>query len=414
MPSTPHRPFPLFCGISFNQVTQGKLVKMKAHIHAEDTSYLLNVNADSYIEHVIDTFQMAPPAIDFDNVAVSSEEKRQMAERFNFYSGVEAGQWFTCHVVTYHLPTSADEQVLSSQPNPSALIPRPIYLHDSDLCFEVTDHSGPATDVAQEAQSVLNAIKTNLGYLADNIRTFNQALTPQVRQAFEARRSELKQRFGVIASLKVPLKKAGSIPETISVPIQTRKIPTPRPSAAPGKAYQSGWTLDDATYQEILRVIHDTGRVFERLPSTYAGKNEETLRDHLILQLEPHFTWGSTTGETFNKTGKTDLLIRYEKKNVFVAECKFWRGRKAHFETIDQILRYLTWRDSKTAIVYFIDTKEISAPLAAISDSTIEHPNCRAFKGSHDGSRFTYEFHLPGDPDCPIQTEILCFHLPKS
>ncbi len=106
--------------------------------------------------------------------------------------------------------------------------------------------------------------------------------------------------------------------------------------------------LDETIYQEILKTIHETGKVFERLPSTYAGKDEESLRDHLILQLEPRFEY-SSTGETFNKSGKTDILIRHQKSNIFVAECKFWGGAKKHFETIDQILSYLTWRDSKTA-----------------------------------------------------------------
>jgi hypothetical protein len=35
---------------------------------------------------------------------------------------------------------------------------------------------------------------------------------------------------------------------------------------------------------------------------------------------------GQATGETFNHVGKTDILIRHENKNVFVAECKFWGG----------------------------------------------------------------------------------------
>ena len=159
-----------------------------------------------------------------------------------------------------------------------------------------------------------------------------------------------------------------------------KRIPAPKVPVS-GEPYKREWALDESIYQEILRVIHDTGRVFERLPSTYAAKDEETLRDHLILQLEPHFEWSSTTGETFNKAGKTDILVRYEKQIVFVAECKFWRGPKQHFETIDQILRYLTWRESKTAIVYFVDTKAISAPLKAIEDSTSEHPCFVAFKG---------------------------------
>ncbi len=125
------------------------------------------------------------------------------------------------------------------------------------------------------------------------------------------------------------------IPTTFAVPAVRKRI-VARPEATGSTRQPPDPTLDETIYQEILRVIHETGKVFERLPSTYADKDEESLRDHLILQLEPHFEY-STTGETFNKTGKTDILIRHEKSNIFVAECKFRGGAKKHYETIDQV-----------------------------------------------------------------------------
>jgi hypothetical protein len=51
--------------------------------------------------------------------------------------------------------------------------------------------------------------------------------------------------------------------------------------------------------------------------------------------------------------GKTDILIRIDGKNIFIAECKFWTGPKGFTETIDQLLGYLSWRDTKAAIVMF-------------------------------------------------------------
>jgi hypothetical protein len=43
-------------------------------------------------------------------------------------------------------------------------------------------------------------------------------------------------------------------------------------------------------------------------------------------------------GETFNFEGKTDILIRVEALNVFIAECKLWKGEKQFLATIDQLL----------------------------------------------------------------------------
>ena len=131
----------------------------------------------------------------------------------------------------------------------------------------------------------------------------------------------------------------------------------------------------------------------------------------MILQLEPRFE-GSTTGETFNKTGKTDILIRYDKNNVFVAECKFWDGKAHHVKAIDQILSYLTWRDSKTAIVYFVRRKDISPVLKEIAEETPKHANFVRRIGEKHPSWQMFELHLPGDEGCKIRLTILAFHTP--
>ena len=95
-----------------------------------------------------------------------------------------------------------------------------------------------------------------------------------------------------------------------------------------------------------------------------------------------------------------------------MAECKFWSGAKNHFATIDQVLSYLTWRDSKTAIIYFVNTKEMAAPLKAIEESSSQHACFVKLNEKRESSWFDYTFHLPSDPDVMIRLNILCFHLP--
>lgn len=62
---------------------------------------------------------------------------------------------------------------------------------------------------------------------------------------------------------------------------------------------------------------------------------------------------GGASGETFRRAGKTDIRIEDQDRAAFVAECKIWRGAKELTEAVDQLLRYLTWRDCKAAIVIF-------------------------------------------------------------
>lgn len=403
--------FHIFAEQDFDCVTRALLEKLKGRIQGEDKNYLLNVSRTEYLAHVVSEFQIMPLGLDFDKVSVSSSEQMIPAKAFPFDFNVYAGKSYPKQVVKYHIPFSGDQKLLQCVPNPRVLNSYPVTVERGEVCFEIVDFYGDPERIKHDADSTLKLIREQSGHLENNIAQYNQQLRPQAEALCDKRREEIMKQSQVVAALGVPVKRSENIPRTFAVPAVTRKQIVPRPQATSEK-YAPEPALDQAIYAEILQTIFDTGRVFERLPSTYAGKDEETLRDHLILNLEPRFQIG-TTGETFNKSGKTDILMRYEGKNVFVAECKFWAGQKQHHKTIDQLLSYLTWRDSKAAIVYFVDTKEITAPLKAIQEATPSHPCFVADRGKREEAWFRYEFHLPGDQSRPVHVSVLCFHLPK-
>lgn len=403
--------FKIFAEHEFDGVRRGRLEELKARIQGENKSYLLNVNRTEYLAHIVSEFEISPLGLGFEKLTVSTSEQMIPAERFPSDFNVYAGKAYLKQVVKYHIPFSGDEQLLRCAPNPRVLNSYPVSTERGEVCFRIIDFHGDPEHIKREADSALNLIRQQAAHLEKNIEQYNQEIRQQAESLFDARKAEVMKQNQVVAALGVPVKKSESIPRTFAVPATTRKQVVPKPHA-PSEKYAPEPTLDESVYEEILRTIFDTGRVFERLPSTYADKGEETLRDHLILNLEPRFQL-ATTGETFNKSGKTDILMRHEGKNVFVAECKFWDGQKHHHKTIDQLLLYLTWRDSKAAIVYFVDTKEISAVLKTIEETTPAHPCFVAGKGKREESWYRSEFHLPGDSSRPIHVSIICFHLPK-
>ena len=87
-----------------------------------------------------------------------------------------------------------------------------------------------------------------------------------------------------------------------------------------------------------------------RLPTR--ALDEEALRNLVLVSLNCQYE-GRATGETFRNKGKTDINIKEKNRAAFVAECKIWKGRKNFTAAIEQLLRYLTWRDSKTALLIF-------------------------------------------------------------
>src|SRR5262249_36877508 len=101
------------------------------------------------------------------------------------------------------------------------------------------------------------------------------------------------------------------VSDTFIIPVQKKRAIIQKPSA-PNIPYSPEPALSPDVYRNILTICRDTGIEIERHPGIYQGKDEETLRDHFLMVLAPHFE--SVTGETFNKQGKTDILVRHEGK----------------------------------------------------------------------------------------------------
>jgi hypothetical protein len=156
----------------------------------------------------------------------------------------------------------------------------------------------------------------------------------------------------MVADLGFPITKRHGAPTTYAVPVQKRKPKIERPPSPSGKFLPEP-ALPMEEYENILSIMRNMVRVMEQSPKAFENMGEEDLRTQFLVQLNAQYE-GRATGETFNFQGKTDILIRADEGgNVFIAECKFWSGEKQFLETIDQLLSYLTWRDTKTAILIF-------------------------------------------------------------
>jgi hypothetical protein len=153
-------------------------------------------------------------------------------------------------------------------------------------------------------------------------------------------------------------------------------------------------------------------QVMELSPHAFVEMGEEALRSHFLVQLNGIFE-GEATGETFNFQGKTYILIRVNGKNVFIAECKFWKGEKSFLETIDQLLSYLSWRYTKAAVLVFNRKADFSGVLAKIGEAGPKHSNFKHDLGKSDESTFRYVFAQPNDANREIMLSVLAFDIPE-
>ena len=151
--------------------------------------------------------------------------------------------------------------------------------------------------------------------------------------------------------------------------------------------------------------------VMERSPKAFIGMGEEDLRTHFLVHLNGHYE-GQATGETFNYEGKTDILIRVDDSNIFIAECKFWTGPSGLKEALDQLLGYTSWRDTKTALLVFNRDREMSTVLNRIPDVVREHAGYKADRTYPSETGFRYVFGHRDDANRELILTVLVFDVP--
>jgi len=190
--------------------------------------------------------------------------------------------------------------------------------------------------------------------------------------------------------------------------VKKKSVPLPLASAAP---YRPEPALSDEQFEDILRTIRAMGRSMERTPGAYSSLGEEDLRSVFLTSLNAQFE-GGATGETFNVTGKTDILIRQGDRNLFTGECKIWDGPKSLRDAIDQVLAYLAWRDTRAAVILFVRRKDFGPVVEKIPATVKEHTQFRRELGQKDATEWHYGFAQPEDATREVTLAVIAFHLP--
>jgi hypothetical protein len=309
------------------------------------------------------------------------------------------------------VPFEGQEEFFRVRPSSFSLSPPRAEVGKGELLLTYVRTNPNAEEIKRSYQGTINSIKGYLRSLSESAAQFNGQLQSLVTSQLKARKERLLADAGMTAALGLPMKKRDGVPQTYAVPV-ARRVPKIEQIKVAGP-FKPEPVLATEDYQEILRIMRNMVRVMELSPHAFATMGEEDLRSHFLVQLNGAFQ-GQATGETFNFQGKTDILIRVDGKNIFIAECKFWKGEKSLIDTIDQLLSYLSWRDTKTAVLVFNRNAGFSAVLAKIGGAVPKHPNFKRDLGKEDESTFRYVFVQPNDANREITLTVMAFDIPEA
>lgn len=217
----------------------------------------------------------------------------------------------------------------------------------------------------------IDLIRNYLGNVNAQVGHYNRELPGIIRQSVQHRRKRLERHQGLSALLDIPLQERPGAPSLQPVRVEIR--PPPQLPVPPKTGLQPEPGIALETYEKILSVIRHEGRTFETTPGTYAKLDEEELRSVIVAHLNGQFQ-GEASGEVFRRSGKTDICIEEKNRAAFVGECKIWSGPAQVSSDLDQLLGYLTWRDSKAAFVVFNKkVREFSKILEGLPKAIAEH-----------------------------------------
>ncbi|MEI6766786.1 MAG: hypothetical protein WCM76_14240 [Bacteroidota bacterium] len=168
----------------------------------------------------------------------------------------------------------------------------------------------------------------------------------------------------------------------------------------------------DEIYKDVLTTIKQYGKDLEQKPKVYQSQDEEGLRDHFLTNLTGRYERTTATGETFNRQGKTDIILKDDKgNNLFIAECKWWKGAKGFHETINQLFdNYISWRDTKVALIFFVDNKAFSDVIDQIETEGKKHEYYVNFISKNNDSNFSFIFRQKDDEKNQVKVEMMFFH----
>lgn len=395
----------LFNDSSLDDLVEHQIAKALNAVEEQDVNVLLSVPVDDQVNQILDRFQLLVPKLDEDNARIDEPQETMLS--INDY-----GRQIRVPSFRYvaRIPFEGHLGLFRHRPSPHNTNPPAAKAYDRELIISLVGYNVTSPDeVDQQIYKIVSKIKQFLNWQRSQVDRCSDRIRELARKRIEDRKAGILQSRNIAASLKYPLKQRSDAPITYVTSELRRKItPVVRRPASVAAAFTPEPTIDETDYQHILNVMSGMALMMERSPDTFVKLGEEEIRDFFLLVLNGHYE-GKATGETFNAAGKTDILVRHGDRNLFIGECKIWGGGKLLTDAIDQLLGYLTWRDTKSAVLVFSKNKNFTGVLDSIKTVVEQHPQKKTGPTLEDETRFRYVFGKPDDPNREIIITFMAF-----
>lgn len=368
------------------------LHEIRREIFSQTDRYILSVDVEQYAEFLFDKYSL---------LEIVFDESRDRDFEKTSHKG-----YLWVHIRIPVIENEKISEVLELQPTSGFTdSPPPMEYYDG---YILTKAPADPSDVQQRIDDVLQEVR----WRNNDIQRHNIELKGKIREIINSRIKRVKNEDALLEEISkkvaVPLRKKSEPASMIPTSLRVKKSiqPIMPPKVTPPVEFQ----LERDKFHSILELIDNCCRMFERTPPTFSKMKEEELRNVILSNLNGVFE-GGAVGEAFSKLGKTDIYLNIEKGQIFVAECKYWKGPKTIEESAKQILNYLTWRNSYGVVVLFSRNKGFSDVIDAVSKEIERTSNYVKGFEKMDETHFRARHSLPEDDKKLIEIHFVVYNL---
>jgi hypothetical protein len=396
---------------------QAQALKLVEEIEVAPEDHLLHIDEDEWVAALVDRWSVEAPVLHPEDmwveppadikVDVAHDWMRAVSDRSR--PALIAGQR-----ITVHIPFSGEADVFKLKASTFSTNPPYGEVGNGELLDVIEHPSDSHVDYRAHAMNFVADVERYLTWSRNDIEVFNSGLEQMARQTIGNRRRRVQNTYDRLRESGIPMRRPGGDSAKTYIADVVVRRPAPILRTTPGdRPMPLEPVLADEVFDHILWVVRDLGQNMERSPKVYAEMGEEDLRQTILATLNTHYR-GQATAEAFNVSGKTDILVRYENQNLFIAECKFWSGKAGFSETVDQLFRYRAWRDTKLAIVMFVRERDLTSIVERAHDELATHQQFIEWRDAATETELRCVMSWLGDDRRRADLNVFFVHLPKT
>lgn len=242
-------------------------------------------------------------------------------------------------VYIFSIPYIGDKRLFGCTPSIHYML-LPNGKADNEALTIAVEKTNSIEHLKKEHDQIISNIEYHVENINKQVDAYNNRLKNYLQQEILGRFKKEQEEIEKERELGLPPRKKNTT--VIDIPLIEPQISI---GYKIRKDVKNDTVLSGRSYEEILEGIRYMASSMERCPGPYSNMGEEDLRQCLLTSLNGMLHIRGTA-ESFNNKGKTDILYTKGDKNLFIAECKKWKGNKYVMDGIKQLEGYLSWGDT--------------------------------------------------------------------